>query len=247
MPEGGEVQLQLAGLGSRFIAGGIDLIIQLLLVVVLTLVTGLLSGGSRLNEVVALIGIFLIWFGYPIAFELLARGRTPGKRLTHVRVVRAHGEAVDLPASAIRNLVRIIDGPTLAYVPTIISIVATRHNQRPGDLAAGTIVIREELTRPARRRRRRRGGAIAEPAGAAETASLAGDAPVAWDMSAVTAEEIAVVRRFLERRDQLDREARSAMARRLADGLSAKIAGAPREGNAEQFLERFVALISRYA
>ena len=82
---------------------------------------------------------------YPIAFELLARGRTPGKRLTHLRVVRERGDAVDLPSSVIRNLVRLLDGQTLLWKqPTIISILATgNRNQRPGDIAGGTLVIRD--------------------------------------------------------------------------------------------------------
>ena len=35
IPEGGELEVDLPGLGSRFIAGTVDLIIQLLVVVVL--------------------------------------------------------------------------------------------------------------------------------------------------------------------------------------------------------------------
>ncbi len=142
-PEGIELQLQLAGLGSRFIAGLTDLIIQIVLLVALALVTGAFSGGEGLNATVYVIGAFLILFFYPIVFEMLTRGRTPGKRLTHLRVVRDTGAPDDLPASAIRSVMRIIDGPLLLYLPTVISILVTARNQRPGDLAAGTLVIRE--------------------------------------------------------------------------------------------------------
>ena len=104
-PEGIELQLQLAGLGSRFIAGVTDLIIQIVLLVVLALITGAFSGGEALNATVYVIGAFLILFFYPIVFEMLTRGRTPGKRLTHLRVVRDTGAPDDLPASASPGLV----------------------------------------------------------------------------------------------------------------------------------------------
>jgi uncharacterized RDD family membrane protein YckC len=218
MPEGVELDLQLAGLGSRFIAGIGDLIIQLTLIVVLALVTGSLSGGHQLDVVVFVIGVFVIWFGYPIGFELLARGRTPGKWGTHLRVVRQDGSAVDLPASTIRNFVRLVDGPTLFYVPTVISILVTRRNQRPGDIAAGTLVVREEPgPRPSRAnargpvspfaRRRARRAAEAATATATAKAGLVATAG-GWDVS----------------------------------GLAARVAGAPQGGDAEAFLEAIVDL-----
>jgi uncharacterized RDD family membrane protein YckC len=225
-PEGLELEVQLAGLGSRFIAGMADVIIQLLLVVILILLTGVLSGGGKLDELAAVIGVFLAWFVYPIAFEVLARGRTPGKRLTHLRVVRDGGSAVDLQASAIRNFMRLIDGPTLLFIPTVISIIATRRNQRPGDLAGGTLVVREQSDKPAR-----------------DTGPPSGPLLPSWqiwDVSAVTDADIATVRQFLARRGSLNPRARSDLARRLADSLSARVAGAPRHGSAEAFLETLV-------
>jgi uncharacterized RDD family membrane protein YckC len=227
-PEGIELQLQLAGLGSRFIAGVTDLIIQIVLLVALALVTGALSGGEALNATVYVIGAFVILFIYPILFEVLARGRTPGKRLTHLRVVRDTGAPDDLPASAIRNVMRIVDGPVLLYLPTVISILATARNQRPGDLAAGTLVIRE-----------------ASPE--ASWKGPTGDRqPVPnWDVSAITAEELAAIRQFLDRRQTLDRKARSELAGRLATGLGAKVAGAELRGDPEAFLQRLAELKAR--
>ncbi len=231
-PEGLELDVQLAGLASRFIAGIADLIIQVLLVVVLVLVTGAISGGGSADTAAFVIAVFLVWFIYPIAFEVLARGRTPGKRFTHLRVVRDDGSAVDLPAAAIRNFMRLIDGLTLLYVPTIVSILATKRNQRPGDLAAGTLVVREE---PA--------PAVRPPALPAVPDLIA--SWQSWDMTAVTEADIATVRRFLGRRDTLENSARAELARRLAEGLSDKVAGAPHDGSAERFLETLVEAKSR--
>jgi len=219
-PEGIELKLQLAGVGSRAIAGAADLILQALLTLILALLTGGLSGANGFLEAIFFIGAFVIWLLYPIFFELLARGRTPGKRWTHLRVVRDDGSPVDLPASAIRNLMRLLDGPLILYLPTLIGIAVTARNQRPGDLAAGTLVIRE---RP--------------PSTVATPAEEVPDDLAAWDVSAITAEELSVVRRFLERRHDLDRSARDQLALRLSQGLRTKVAGAPADLDSEEFLE----------
>lgn len=221
-PEGLLLRLQLAGVGSRFIAGVVDLIIQVILIVALALLAGATSASSGFKGLVVLIGTFVIVLFYPVLFEVLAKGRTPGKRLSHLRVVRDTGAPVDLPASAIRNLMRLIDGPLLLYLPSMVSVAVTSRNQRPGDLAAGTLVIREQSARA-----RGRGG----HAGADEIA------PARWDASAVTVQETAAVRRFLERRESLERSARVQLAQRLADGLRPKVTSAPRELDAERFLE----------
>jgi uncharacterized RDD family membrane protein YckC len=219
-PEGIELRIALAGLGSRFIAGAADLIIQALLTLILALLTGAFDASNGFLEAIFYIGVFVIWLLYPIFFELLAKGRTPGKRWTHLRVLRDDGAPVDLPASAIRNLMRLLDGPLLLFLPTAVGIAVTTNNQRPGDLAAGTLVIRE---RP--------------PQTGAAVTPLAPEPASAWDVSGVTVAEIAVVRRFLERRHDLDRAARDQLALRLSQGLRAKVAGAPANLPDEGFLE----------
>ena len=105
------------------------------------------------------------------------------------------------------------------------SILATGKNQRLGDLAAGTLVVRD---RPAK--------AVAHSEAAAAPVESA-----AWDTSAITAEEVAAVRRFLERRHEIEAGARAELARTFATRLWPKVAGA-REGlDAERFLTLLVA------
>jgi uncharacterized RDD family membrane protein YckC len=226
-PEGIELEMSLAGAGSRMLAGGIDLLIKLVLTGALAVALAAL-GAFGLPLFTA--GSFLVLFGYDVLFEVAARGQTPAKRLCALRVVRTDGSPVDLRASAVRNIARLVDGPTFAYVPTVIGILVTRHNQRPGDLAADTIVIRAP---PRRRRRDRRPAPAPEPAPPAPAPD--------WDVSAIGPAELAVVRRFLERRDALAPAARRALAAQLADGLRARVTGAPAGGSAERFLETLLA------
>jgi uncharacterized RDD family membrane protein YckC len=215
-PEGVPLDLTLAGLGSRFMAGGVDLLLKLVLVIALGV--GLLGIGE-LGIAVFVPAMALVLFAYDVLWEVLGQGRTPGKRWVGVRVVRTSGAPVDLRASMVRNVLRLIDGLPLSYLPTIVLIVATPRNQRLGDLAAGTLVIRD------------RPGEVA-PAVNGHAAAVAPD----WDVSAVTAEELAAVRGFLARRDGLDAAARTRIAHRLDVALRERVGGAT-EAEAERFLE----------
>jgi uncharacterized RDD family membrane protein YckC len=239
-PEGLELTLALAGLGSRFIAGAVDLLIQEILAVILFLVAAALGGFLLAVDA---IGQFVILLLYPILFEVLGHGRTPGKRLTHLRVLRDDGSPVDLQASAIRNLVRLVDGPLLLYLPTLAGIAATRRNQRPGDMAAGTVVVREPRSARAQRVSRRRRRSRRERAGVTSTATATrtGGGRYGLEASAVTPQELAAVRHFLERRDSLEPRARRDLARRLASGLRDKVGSVPPELGGETFLEALVA------
>ena len=149
---------------------------------------------------------------------------------------------MDLTASVIRNALRLVDGLPLSYLPTIVSILVTRRNQRPGDLAADTVVIRDRREidrawsdgRDAVRARRRAALAVAGARGAARAARASNGA--AWDVSAVPAEDIATVRAFLERRAGLTDAARARLAAQLDGALRPRVGGAD-EPDPERFLE----------
>ena len=98
--------------------------------------------------------VFLIVFAYDIAFETLNHGRTIGKQAAGIRVVGQTGEPVRFLASAVRNIARILDFLPVFYLIGTISIIATARDQRVGDLAAGTLVMRDRFPGMARRPRR---------------------------------------------------------------------------------------------
>lgn len=219
-PEGVELELALAGLGSRFTAGLIDLLLKLVLLVALAIALFGLSDGAGYAAAAFSAGLFALYFGYDVAFEVLGGGRTPGKRACGLRVVAESGDPVGLRRSLIRNLVRVLEGPATVYALGSISILLSARNQRLGDHAAGTLVLRE---RRAADRLRAHGPALTPPVGA-------------FDVSAVTNRELATVRRFLERRAALEAEAREGLAAQLAERLRPKVVGAPHD-DAESFLE----------
>jgi uncharacterized RDD family membrane protein YckC len=226
-PEGIELELVLAGVGSRLVSALMDFLIKAVILFALWFISGAVAGEDGGGFLVALLIItsFLVLWGYDVAFETLASGRTPGKRAAGLRVVRLGGEPVGFLASAVRNLLRLVDmQPGLLYAVGATTILFSRRNQRLGDLAAGTLVVRE----------RRAPLPFARPA--APDFAVA-DRYAAWDVSGVTAYELVTVRRFLERRWQLDPGARNRLSWELTQRLRPKVVGAPPNLHPEQFLE----------
>lgn len=137
---------------------------------------------------------FLLQSGYFIACELLMQGRSPGKALFGLRVVRDGGLPIGLRESALRNLLRMVDMmPLSQYLVGLVSMVVSKDVRRLGDFAAGTIVVREErapAARPIDLDVAPRPGA---PAFRFEHAQLAAVGPV----------ELRLVRQTLRRLDEL--------------------------------------------
>lgn len=230
-PEGVDLELTLAGVGSRFSAALIDFLIQIALLIALAVAFFLADGFGGWGDALFSVLAFLLFAGYDVLFEVFASGRTPGKRLNGIRVVRLDGSPVRFLTSATRNILRLIDILPFLYFVGIVSILVTSRNQRLGDLAAGTLIVRERL-----------GGARPDAfaTAAAQAPSPDGDWQ-AWDVGGVTAEELVAVRSFLERRNELTVEARSQLAGELAEGLRRKVPGMVEDGPPETFLESLVA------
>ena len=115
-----------------------------------------------------------------------------------------------------------------------VSIIVTKRNQRLGDLAGGTIVVRERRANTIRFGHAPTRGAAVGPRPLA--------ANVGVDVTAITASELSAVRDFLARRDRLSREARARVAGTLAGALATKVGGLPPSGLApEELLETIAA------
>src|SRR6476659_6767222 len=191
-PEGVSLELSLAGLGSRFVALLADTFLQGVALGLLIVALVVADPGGFAFEAIVALAVFALLFVYPVAFELLAGGRTPGKRWSSLRVVCDDGSPVTFRSSALRNLVRLVDILPGMYLVGAVAIFATRRNQRLGDLAAGTLVVRAPRV----------------PTFAAESfappAEVAPEKLPAWDVSGLSQAELAALRRFLERREAID-------------------------------------------
>jgi uncharacterized RDD family membrane protein YckC len=226
-PEGVDLELTLAGVGSRFVSALVDFLLQIALLAGVTGVGAAVGAfGNGFGSAVVLVASFLVFAAYDVLFEVFASGRTPGKRLNGLRVARIDGSPVTFFTSAIRNVLRLVDLLPGMYLVGIVTILVTRRNQRLGDVAAGTLVVRERTQHPSLQELR-----APQPVPSTNT----------WDATAVTADELAAVRSFLARRYELTNEARYRLAVDLAGALRPKVVGAPENLGSEVFLEKLAA------
>jgi uncharacterized membrane protein SpoIIM required for sporulation/uncharacterized RDD family membrane protein YckC len=218
----------IAGVGSRALAALIDSLICIAAIISTSLLFAFAPRQSRTPSspgvfdawaaAIFVFAIFCLLWGYYVLFEGLADGQTPGKRLLRLRVVRDGGYSVTFGASAVRNLVRLIDiQPIPTYAIGILSVLFSKSGKRLGDIVAGTIVVREGLVKQL---------APVTPAQAASEAP----APL---HTALTEEEFVVLERFMERRGTLDPDRRTALAAQLAARLAGPLGAASETGRAD--------------
>jgi len=248
-PELVAIQMPLAGIGSRFIALLIDYLIWIpSILIVGKLFSYFLPSISAFNKLseqwavaIYLFLIFLFNWGYFTLFEAFWHGRTPGKRVARIRVIQRSGRAIGLFESMARNLIRYIDMiPWLIpYAVGTVVIFATRDHQRLGDLAAGTLVVRDrieetpdgmETTRTFTANLFTPAVPVPEP----HTAFTLPDHGVAK----LSGLDLQVLESFFSRRLDMPLATRAALAQRIAAAIQAKSGLEPPPGaSVETFLE----------
>jgi uncharacterized RDD family membrane protein YckC len=232
-PEQIELAYDIAGIGSRFLAAIIDSALIVLAEVALFLAIAQVTSILQFAESVwlaigATLGFVILW-GYYIAFELTWNGQSPGKRLIGLRVVTEGGRPMTVLGSIIRNLIRIIDFLPLFYGIGVITMFIDERARRLGDLAAGTLVVRE------------RADVTLESlvTGAAPEIPLPpDDETLAIDTGLLTPDDYALLCAFLEQRRDLAPPVRRQLAMRLGEGLQARLDLPP--DDPERLVERVV-------
>ena len=121
----------------------IDLLIRALVYLALSML--LATAGAAGWGLLLLLVFVLEWF-YPVFFELLWQGQTPGKRVLGLRVVSEEAVPVSPSASVLRNLLRAADILPAFYLAGFVTMLVSRRRQRLGDLAAATLVIHDSKT-----------------------------------------------------------------------------------------------------
>jgi uncharacterized RDD family membrane protein YckC len=152
---GVDLQVSLAGPGSRSYAFVIDWHIRLLvalawLVVVMLVMYGRLTWRATSGkmgpgaELLLTLPALAIYFFYHPAFETFTRGQTPGKRIAGVRIVNREGGIPSVSAILIRNVFRLVDSLPAFYIVGLLTTILSRQRLRVGDMAAGTLLIQDE-------------------------------------------------------------------------------------------------------
>jgi uncharacterized RDD family membrane protein YckC len=230
-PEQTSLEFPLAGIGSRFLALAIDYLLQaagywvLAMIAIAVFSMATFAQRAGLWGVAALVFVvFAVQFGYFAIFETVWNGQTPGKRWTHLRVIKDSGRPISAYDAILRNLLRIVDMLPTLYATGLIAMLISSENKRVGDYAAGTVVVHEKPLEGL-------DGLWARSAARVEVVPVAQGAQM-------NAEELRLVETFLDRRESLAPEVRWSMARQIAAQLCHRL-GIPAETrpDSEKFLE----------
>lgn len=237
-PEAVPLEFAEANVGSRAVAFFIDAMLLGLLLLLLNATIGYLfdDAATGLPEWVAITALvlvnFLVFFGYPIGFETMMRGRSPGKAALGLRVVTVEGAPERFRHAAVRAALGLVDFVLTSGVAAVLSTLLSKRHQRLGDMVAGTVVLRERAAAGPPRASRFR-----VPDGAESYAATI-------DPSGLSDADYQTVREFLLRAANLRPAARQDLARTLATGIAARLGHTPPDSvSPESFL---VCVAARY-
>ena len=247
-PELVAIELPLAGIGSRFIALLVDYLIwglgfaflSLLLAVILPSITIFSRLSAQWTMALVIFFFFLVNWGYFTLFEAFWNGRTPGKRVARIRVIQCSGRAIGIFESMTRNLIRYVDQLPGVYAVGVITMFITRQHQRLGDLAAGTLVVRDgEEETPMWGETGAR--TFTAPLFTASTPPPEPQAALTLPASAIaklSSADLEVLEGFFSRRLDMSLETRRTLAERIAAAVQAKSGlELPPDVSVETFLE----------
>lgn len=232
-PEHAALEFELAGLGSRFMAHAIDMmvIVTVLITLWLFLVLGPLAFlvrdalgsaetfGSYSIALMILISFAVLW-GYYFLLEGYYQGTTLGKKAMGIRVIREDGLPIGFYEAAVRNFVRAADAfppPTYFLGGMVMHLDGT--GKRLGDMVAGTIVIRESFPQTVESRSGAAWAARVEKGHSRKPLSLPG--------GNVTVKQLDLIEQYLTRRTTFPLERRQELAQSMAAPLW-KISGRDR-------------------
>jgi uncharacterized RDD family membrane protein YckC len=208
-PEAVVLDLPTAGVGSRLLCRGIDILISFLgfsLFVGVVAAASSWSGSGLAVALASLFGSAAVLLVYPALMEGLWGGRTVGKLVLGLRVVRVDGGPITFSQAAVRAAFGLVDvWATLGSLGTLL-IFVSRRDQRLGDMVAGTMVLRE-----------RRGGRlqpvqVVVPPGCEQLVST-------MDVGAMTPGDYELVRSFLVRWNDFGDRQRPVIAAKVAGPL----------------------------
>jgi uncharacterized RDD family membrane protein YckC len=151
-PERIRFRYRAAGPVRRGFAYLLDLLIRFGILLVLGMIVGVVTAMkaddmASASQGVILLVMFVLEWGYYVAFETIWNGGSPGKRAFGLRVVKEGGFPVGFVDSVLRNLLRAADFLPMGYVIGLFVMSGDTRFRRLGDRVAGTMVVVEDRVR----------------------------------------------------------------------------------------------------
>ena len=219
---------------TRALALSLDLVVQGLAGITLSFVLArtMSTSDTATSAAVTLVTLITVMIIIPVLIETFTRGRSLGKLVAGLRVVRDDGGPIRARHAVIRGLLAFIEFYATLGSLAMITSLANRRGKRLGDLLAGTYVIRERAPRPAL------SGVPMPPDLAAWAAGT--------DLGRIPDSLALAARQFLSRTSPLTIDARDRLARELAGAMAPLVQPPPPAGTAaEYFLTAVLAERSR--
>lgn len=135
----------VAGVGERILAFIIDFFILVFYVIIVSIIFAA-SGIGTDSDFLLIMTIGLPIFLYHLLWEMFWNGRSPGKAIMNLRVVKLDGTKPSFSNYLLRWLLRIIDISLTSGALALITILFNGRGQRLGDIAATTTIISEKRT-----------------------------------------------------------------------------------------------------
>ncbi len=148
-----ELEFETPEIHKRLFAWLIDLLIIIAYYfIVMNLLAKIASAhkhaGNDMPFIYNLSAVYLLFFVpillYHLIFEIIMNGQSIGKKLTGLKVIAETGGRPALHQYLIRWLLRPFDFYFFGLIG-LLTVVNTKKNQRLGDIAAGTLVIKTKM------------------------------------------------------------------------------------------------------
>ena len=213
------LEMRLAKVPSRALAISMDwaLLAAIGIPLAIALQPVLSAADPALQATLALLGFIGLFVGVPVLVETLSRGRSLGKLVLGLRVVRDDGGPVRFRHALTRGLAGIfVDFLLTLGAGAIICSLLNERGKRVGDILAGTVVVRE------------RAPAKTEPLPVVPSHLVSWAAGL--ELSRLPADLGLAVRNYLSRYTQLAPTVRDQMGDQLAAEVARYVTPAPPPG-----------------
>lgn len=147
-PEGVIIKYIPADPFVRLQAYLIDIVLNWVIIVTCAVFIGSIISGTE-GKGLGVLGfnlllIFLLFWFYPVFFEVFFDGRTPGKMILKLKVIKIDGSPIDFRTSFTRNLLRVADFLPTSYCAGGVAMLVSQYSRRIGDLVAGSCVVYQQ-------------------------------------------------------------------------------------------------------
>ncbi|WP_312180126.1 RDD family protein [Arthrobacter sp.] len=145
------LELRAASFAARALSTIIDIVAQLLLLFLIFFLVGNTLDGSldpALTRTLLLAAVVLVIVAVPVTVETLTRGKSLGRLVMGLRIVRDDGGAVRFRQAFTRGILAVLEIYMLAGSLAFVTAVFNEKSKRLGDMLAGTYALRERVKAP---------------------------------------------------------------------------------------------------